>query len=152
MKYINVNKKGLEGEMDMENRRETRILTDQVLDGINYSEDKLALTLEITGNRLATERNKQNLSVAEAALKCGFDASNIYRLERGENVLLKTFLRYVYALNQPVSVFVPFNENVKSPGSIGEQIDIRTEKLSIKEKNLVLSTVVSLVDAISSTK
>ena len=56
MKYINVNKKGLEGEMDMENRRETRILTDQVLDGINYSEDKLALTLEITGNRLATER------------------------------------------------------------------------------------------------
>lgn len=138
----------------MENRRETRILTDQVLDGINYSEDKLALTLEITGNRLATERNKQNLSVAEAALKCGFDASNIYRLERGENVLLKTFLRYVYALNQPVSVsvFVPFNENVKSPGSIGEQIDILTEKLSIKEKNLVLSTVVSLVDAISSTK
>ena len=138
MKYINVNKKGLEGEMDMENRRETRILTDQVLDGINYSEDKLALTLEITGNRLATERNKQNLSVAEAALKCGFDASNIYRLERGENVLLKTFLRYVYALNQPVSVFVPFNENVKSPGSIGEQIDILTEKLSIKEKTLYL--------------
>lgn len=136
----------------MENRRETRILTDQVLDGINYSEDKLALTLEITGNRLATERNKQNLSVAEAALKCGFDASNIYRLERGENVLLKTFLRYVYALNQPVSVFVPFNENVNSPGSIGEQIDLLTEKLSIKEKNLVLSTVVSLVDAISSTK
>lgn len=55
-------------------------------------------------------------------------------------------------MNQPVSVFVPFNENVKSPGSIGEQIDILTEKLSIKEKNLVLSTVVSLVDAISSTK
>lgn len=138
----------------MENRRETRILTDQVLDGINYSEDKLALTLEITGNRLATERNKQNLSVAEAALKCGFDASNIYRLERGENVLLKTFLRYVYALNQPVSVFVPFDENIKSPGSIGEQIDLLTEKekLNIKEKNLVLSTVVSLIDAISSTK
>lgn len=138
----------------MENRRETRILTDQVLDGINYSEDKLALTLEITGNRLATERNKQNLSVAEAALKCGFDAANIYRLERGENVLLKTFLRYVYALNQPVSVFVPFDEDIKSPGSIGEQIDLLTEKekLNIKEKNLVLSTVVSLIDAISSTK
>jgi transcriptional regulator with XRE-family HTH domain len=142
----------MEGEMNMENRRETRILTDQVLDGINYSEDKLALTLEITGNRLATERNKQNLSVAEAALKCGFDASNIYRLERGENVLLKTFLRYVYALNQPVSVFVPFNENVKSPGSIGEQINFLTEKLTIKEKNLVLSTVVSLVDALSNTR
>ena len=142
----------MEGEMTMENRRETRILTDQVLDGINYSEDKLALTLEITGNRLATERNKQNLSVAEAALKCGFDASNIYRLERGENVLLKTFLRYVYALNQPVSVFVPFNENVKSPGSIGEQINFLTEKLTIKEKNLVLSTVVSLVDALSNTR
>lgn len=142
----------MEGEMNMENRRETRILTDQVLDGINYLEDKLALTLEITGNRLATERNKQNLSVAEAALKCGFDASNIYRLERGENVLLKTFLRYVYALNQPVSVFVPFNENVKSPGSIGEQINFLTEKLTIKEKNLVLSTVVSLVDALSNTR
>lgn len=142
----------MEGEMNMENRRETRILTDQVLDGINYSEDKLALTLEITGNRLATERNKQKLSVAEAALKCGFDASNIYRLERGENVLLKTFLRYVYALNQPVSVFVPFNENVKSPGSIGEQINFLTEKLTIKEKNLVLSTVMSLVDALSNTR
>lgn len=142
----------MEGEMNMENRRETRILTDQVLDGINYSEDKLALTLEITGNRLATERNKQNLSVAEAALKCGFDTSNIYRLERGENVLLKTFLRYVYALNQPVSMFVPFNENVKSPGSIGEQINFLTEKLTIKEKNLVLSTVVSLVDALSNTR
>ena len=149
MQYI---KNGMGGEMDMENRRETRILTDQVLNGINYSEDKLALTLEITGNRLATERNKQNLSVAEAALKCGFDASNIYRLERGENVLLKTFLRYVYALNQPVSVFVPFNENVKSPGSIGEQIDFLTDKLTVKEKNLVLNTFISLVDAIATTK
>lgn len=123
-----------------------RILTEEVLNGMNYSDEKLNVTLEIMGNRLATERNSQQLSVADAALRCGFDPSNIYRLERGDNVLLKTFLRYVYALNQPVSKFVPFNENVKAPASFGEQIDDLTQNLDIKEKNLVLSTVETLVN------
>lgn len=114
---------------------------------LNNSEEKLQLILQQIGCRMSAERNKQSLTVAEAALRCGFDSSNIYRIERGENVFLKTFLRYVYALERPIELYIPFNEEQKTLKTLGSQIDSLTSELSVREKNQILNVVVSLVNA-----
>ena len=72
---------------------------------------------------------------------------SIYRIERGENVFLKTFLRYVYALERPIELYIPFNEEQKTLKTLGSQIDSLTSELSVREKNQILNVVVSLVNA-----
>lgn len=94
---------------------------------------------------LSSERNLQKLSVAQAAILCGFDISNIYRMESGNNVFLSTFLQYVYALGRPISTFIPFDESGNKPKSLGEQIDELTRGLDVFEKNYILNMVEQLV-------
>lgn len=103
------------------------------------------MTLSEIGIRLASERNLQKLSVAQAAIRCGFDISNIYRMESGNNVFLSTFLQYVYALGRPISTFIPFDESGNKPKSLGEQIDELTRGLDVAEKNYILNMVEQLV-------
>lgn len=126
-------------------QKKKKLLTDDILNGPNYSEEKMDMTLSEVGIRLASERNMQKLSVSQAAIKCGFDVSNIYRMESGNNVFLSTFLQYVYALGRPISTFVPFDESVNKPKSLGEQIDELTRGLNITEKNYILNMVEQLV-------
>lgn len=122
-----------------------KLLTEDILDGISYSKEKLDMTLSEIGIRLSSERNLQKLSVAQAAIKCGFDISNIYRMESGNNVFLSTFLQYVYALGRPISTFIPFDESGNKPKSLGEQIDELTRGLDVFEKNYILNMVEQLV-------
>lgn len=126
-------------------QKEKKLLTEDILNGINYSKEKLDMTLSEIGIRLASERNLQKLSVAQAAIRCGFDISNIYRMESGNNVFLSTFLQYVYALGRPISTFIPFDESGNKPKSLGEQIDELTRGLDITEKNYILNMVEQLV-------
>jgi hypothetical protein len=72
-------------------QKEKKLLTEDILNGINYSKEKLDMTLSEIGIRLASERNLQKLSVAQAAIRCGFDISNIYRMESGNNVFYQLF-------------------------------------------------------------
>jgi transcriptional regulator with XRE-family HTH domain len=127
-------------------KKEKKLLTEDILNGINYSKEKLEMTLSEIGIRLASERNLQKLSVAQAAIRCGFDISNIYRMESGNNVFLSTFLQYVYALGRPISTFIPFDESGNKPRSLGEQIDELTRGLDVAEKNYILNMVEQLVD------
>lgn len=127
-------------------KKEKKLLTEDILNGINYSKEKLEMTLSEIGIRLASERNLQKLSVAQAAIRCGFDISNIYRMESGNNVFLSTFLQYVYALGRPISTFIPFDESGNKPRSLGEQIDELTRGLDVVEKNYILNMVEQLVD------
>ena len=126
-------------------QKEKKLLTEDILNGINYSKEKLDMTLSEIGIRLVSERNLQKLSVAQAAIKCGFDISNIYRMESGNNVFLSTFLQYVYALGRPISTFIPFDESGNKPKSLGEQIDELTRGLDVAEKNYILNMVEQLV-------
>ena len=126
-------------------QKEKKLLTEDILDGISYSKEKLDMTLSEIGIRLSSERNLQKLSVAQAAIKCGFDISNIYRMEGGNNVFLSTFLQYVYALGRPISTFIPFDESGNKPKSLGEQIDELTRGLDVFEKNYILNMVEQLV-------
>lgn len=126
-------------------QKEKKLLTEDILDGISYSKEKLDMTLSEIGIRLSSERNLQKLSVAQAAIKCGFDISNIYRMESGNNVFLSTFLQYVYALGRPISTFIPFDESGNKPKSLGEQIDELTRGLDVFEKNYILNMVEQLV-------
>lgn len=126
-------------------QKEKKLLTEDILNGINYSKEKLDMTLSEIGIRLASERNLQKLSVAQAAIRCGFDISNIYRMESGNNVFLSTFLQYVYALGRPISTFIPFDESGNNPKSLGEQIDELTRGLDVAEKNYILNMVEQLV-------
>lgn len=126
-------------------QKEKKLLTEDILDGISYSKEKLDMTLSEIGIRLSSERNLQKLSVAQAAIKCGFDISNIYRMESGNNVFLSTFLQYVYALDRPISTFIPFDESGNKPKSLGEQIDELTRGLDVFEKNYILNMVEQLV-------
>lgn len=126
-------------------QKEKKLLTEDILDGISYSKEKLDMTLSEIGIRLSSERNLQKLSVAQAAIKCGFDISNIYRMESGNNVFLSTFLQYVYALGRPISTFIPFDESGNKPKSLGEQIDELTRELDVFEKNYILNMVEQLV-------
>lgn len=126
-------------------QKEKKLLTEDILDGISYSKEKLDMTLSEIGIRLSSERNLQKLSVAQAAIKCGFDISNIYRMESGNNVFLSTFLQYVYALGRPISTFIPFDESGNKPKSLGEQIDELTRGLDVFEKNYILNMVLQLV-------
>lgn len=127
-------------------QKEKKLLTEDILNGINYSKEKLDMTLSEIGIRLASERNLQKLSVAQAAIRCGFDISNIYRMESGNNVFLSTFLQYVYALGRPISTFIPFDESGNKPKSLGEQIDELTRGLDVAEKNYILNMVEQLVN------
>lgn len=126
-------------------QKEKKLLTEDILDGISYSKEKLDMTLSEIGIRLSSERNLQKLSVAQAAILCGFDISNIYRMESGNNVFLSTFLQYVYALCRPISTFIPFDESGNKPKSLGEQIDELTRGLDVFEKNYILNMVEQLV-------
>ena len=126
-------------------QKEKKLLTEDILDGISYPKEKLDMTLSEIGIRLSSERNLQKLSVAQAAIKCGFDISNIYRMESGNNVFLSTFLQYVYALGRPISTFIPFDESGNKPKSLGEQIDELTRGLDVFEKNYILNMVEQLV-------
>lgn len=126
-------------------QKEKKLLTEDILDGISYSKEKLDMTLSEIGIRLSSERNLQKLSVAQAAIKCGFDISNIYRMESGNNVFLSTFLQYVYALGRPISTFIPFDESGNKPKSLGEQIGELTRGLDVFEKNYILNMVEQLV-------
>ena len=126
-------------------QKEKKLLTEDILDGISYSKEKLDMTLSEIGIRLVSERNLQKLSVAQAAIRCGFDISNIYRMESGNNVFLSTFLQYVYALGRPISTFIPFDESGNKPKSLGEQIDELTRGLDVAEKNYILNMVEQLV-------
>lgn len=126
-------------------QKEKKLLTEDILDGISYSKEKLDMTLSEIGIRLSSERNLQKLSVAQAAIKCGFDISNIYMMESGNNVFLSTFLQYVYALGRPISTFIPFDESGNKPKSLGEQIDELTRGLDVFEKNYILNMVEQLV-------
>lgn len=126
-------------------QKEKKLLTEDILDGISYSKEKLDMTLSEIRIRLSSERNLQKLSVAQAAIKCGFDISNIYRMESGNNVFLSTFLQYVYALGRPISTFIPFDESGNKPKSLGEQIDELTRGLDVFEKNYILNMVEQLV-------
>lgn len=126
-------------------QKEKKLLTEDILDGISYSKEKLDMTLSEIGIRLSSERNLQKLSVAQAAIKCGFDISNIYRMESGNNVFLSTFLQYVYALGRSISTFIPFDESGNKPKSLGEQIDELTRGLDVFEKNYILNMVEQLV-------
>lgn len=126
-------------------QKEKKLLTEDILNGINYSKEKLDMTLSEIGIRLASERNLQKLSVAQAAIRCGFDISNIYRMESGNNVFLSTFLQYVYALGRLISTFIPFDESGNKPKSLGEQIDELTRGLDVAEKNYILNMVEQLV-------
>ena len=126
-------------------QKEKKLLTEDILDGISYSKEKLDMTLSEIGIRLSSERNLQKLSVAQAAIKCGFDISNIYRMESGNNVFLSTFLQYVYTLGRPISTFIPFDESGNKPKSLGEQIDELTRGLDVFEKNYILNMVEQLV-------
>lgn len=126
-------------------QKEKKLLIEDILDGISYSKEKLDMTLSEIGIRLSSERNLQKLSVAQAAIKCGFDISNIYRMESGNNVFLSTFLQYVYALGRPISTFIPFDESGNKPKSLGEQIDELTRGLDVFEKNYILNMVEQLV-------
>lgn len=126
-------------------QKEKKLLTEDILDGISYSKEKLDMTLSEIGIRFSSERNLQKLSVAQAAIKCGFDISNIYRMESGNNVFLSTFLQYVYALGRPISTFIPFDESGNKPKSLGEQIDELTRGLDVFEKNYILNMVEQLV-------
>lgn len=126
-------------------QKEKKLLTEDILDGISYSKEKLDMTLSEIGIRLSSERNLQKLSVAQATIKCGFDISNIYRMESGNNVFLSTFLQYVYALGRPISTFIPFDESGNKPKSLGEQIDELTRGLDVFEKNYILNMVEQLV-------
>lgn len=126
-------------------QKEKKLLTEDILDGISYSKEKLDMTLSEIGIRLSSERNLQKLSVAQTAIKCGFDISNIYRMESGNNVFLSTFLQYVYALGRPISTFIPFDESGNKPKSLGEQIDELTRGLDVFEKNYILNMVEQLV-------
>ncbi len=126
-------------------QKEKKLLTEDILDGISYSKEKLDMTLSEIGIRLSSERNLQKLSVAQAAIKCEFDISNIYRMESGNNVFLSTFLQYVYALGRPISTFIPFDESGNKPKSLGEQIDELTRGLDVFEKNYILNMVEQLV-------
>jgi|GEM_PF-6507626 len=126
-------------------QKEKKLLTEDILDGISYSKEKLDMTLSEIGIRLSSERNLQKFSVAQAAIKCGFDISNIYRMESGNNVFLSTFLQYVYALGRPISTFIPFDESGNKPKSLGEQIDELTRGLDVFEKNYILNMVEQLV-------
>lgn len=126
-------------------QKEKKLLTEDILDGISYSKEKLDMTLSEIGIRLSSERNLQKLSVAQVAIKCGFDISNIYRMESGNNVFLSTFLQYVYALGRPISTFIPFDESGNKPKSLGEQIDELTRGLDVFEKNYILNMVEQLV-------
>lgn len=126
-------------------QKEKKLLTEDILDGISYSKEKLDMTLSEIGIRLSSERNLQKLSVAQAAILCGFDISNIYRMESGNNVFLSTFLQYVYALGRPISTFIPFDESGNKPKSLGEQIDELTRGLDVFEKNYILNMVEQLV-------
>lgn len=45
-------------------QKEKKLLTEDILNGINYSKEKLDMTLSEIGIRLASERNLQKLSVA----------------------------------------------------------------------------------------
>lgn len=126
-------------------QKEKKLLTEDILDGISYSKEKLDMILSEIGIRLSSERNLQKLSVAQAAIKCGFDISNIYRMESGNNVFLSTFLQYVYALGRPISTFIPFDESGNKPKSLGEQIDELTRGLDVFEKNYILNMVEQLV-------
>ena len=126
-------------------QKEKKLLTEDILDGISYSKEKLDMTLSEIGIRLSSERNLQKLSVAQAAIKCGFDISNIYRMESGNNVFLSTFLQYVYALGRPISTFIPFDESGNKPKSLVEQIDELTRGLDVFEKNYILNMVEQLV-------
>lgn len=126
-------------------QKEKKLLTEDILDGISYSKEKLDMTLSEIGIRMSSERNLQKLSVAQAAIKCGFDISNIYRMESGNNVFLSTFLQYVYALGRPISTFIPFDESGNKPKSLGEQIDELTRGLDVFEKNYILNMVEQLV-------
>lgn len=50
-------------------QKEKKLLTEDILDGISYSKEKLDMTLSEIGIRLSSERNLQKLSVAQAAIK-----------------------------------------------------------------------------------
>lgn len=78
-------------------QKEKKLLTEDILNGINYSKEKLDMTLSEIGIRLASERNLQKLSVAQAAIRCG-DVDLIFQTFIGWKAEIMFFYQLFFSM------------------------------------------------------
>tara|TARA_B100000678_G_scaffold218034_1_gene185403 strand:+ start:617 stop:1105 length:489 start_codon:yes stop_codon:yes gene_type:complete len=55
--------------------------------------------LKVIGNRIAEERQKQNLEISDIADQSGLSYNTIAKIENGQDALFSSFIEVCYALN-----------------------------------------------------
>ena len=108
--------------------------------------DKIHDVMSDIGDCMFNLRCQKQISVADVTVRCNCDVTNIYRIERGHNVLLGTFLKYVFALGIPVKSFDFFTNNENEYESLGSKIDQLTFNLSTTQKNMILTIIIDMIE------
>lgn len=94
----------------------SRLITERIINGPCYDDDKMNRMLSEIGTRIQKERVNHGLSVNELVELTGMNITHLYRIEKGQKpVGLKILIKIAYALDVPIDSFIPLEK--KEEGS-----------------------------------
>ena len=117
-----------------------------------FEDDTLDKVLSLVGQKIETELNNQNLSVAKLSDMSGVNAGSLSRATRGEamNFTLRNLYRIAFALGLNVSDICPviFPRQM----SYGMKYDALTANLDFEEKQNVFKLISDYISVLNTVK